>query len=322
MNLGESFKMDLNLITPEELKKRPEIEDRWILSRYQQTVSKIRELLDSYAFGEASKVLYEFIWGDFCDWYIEQVKSRLTESFINSNDEFNSLEKKLESQKLARQVLAFVLDGLLRLLHPFMPHITEEIWHNLSYESSSPSAGKDILAIMPYPDIEAGYIDEYLEKQVQLGLQVIRTIRSLRAEADIKHSQKIKKAEFITENREEREILNSILFWISALAGVEELSFNEHQSNSDDDKYLSALAGTIEVLVYLDESIDLTKLVAKLERTLKKLEGAIASSQARLNNEGYIKKAPPDLVATARAELEESLKQQNILQARLAQLQK
>ncbi|MCA6510441.1 MAG: valine--tRNA ligase, partial [Pseudanabaena sp. M109S1SP2A07QC] len=151
-----------------------ELADRWILSRYYQTVLQVREQLDAYSMGEATKSLYEFFWGDFCDWYIELVKSRLQETAAPT------------SRATVQQTLAFVLNGILRLLHPFMPHVTEEIWQLLTYGTSEPSSDRPVLAIQPYPEVDTTHINEELEEQFKLIIGTIRTIRNLRAEAEIK----------------------------------------------------------------------------------------------------------------------------------------
>jgi valyl-tRNA synthetase len=130
-------------------------------------VQRVRTYVDKYGFGEAAKELYDFIWGDFCDWYIELVKSRL--------------QGDGPSKKVAQQTLAYVLDGILRLLHPFMPHITEEVWHTLN------QADEDaFLAVQAYPEVNADAINADLEAQFELLIGTIRTIRNLRAEAGIK----------------------------------------------------------------------------------------------------------------------------------------
>ncbi|MFN5562847.1 MAG: valine--tRNA ligase, partial [Pseudanabaena sp.] len=133
-----------------------ELADRWILSRYYQTVLQVREQLDAYSMGEATKSLYEFFWGDFCDWYIELVKSRLQETAAPT------------SRATVQQTLAFVLNGILRLLHPFMPHVTEEIWQLLTYGTSEPSSDRPVLAIQPYPEVDTTHINEELEEQFKL----------------------------------------------------------------------------------------------------------------------------------------------------------
>ena len=158
-----------------------ELADRWILSRYHQTIERVREQLDHYGMGEASKELYEFTRGDFCDWYIELVKPRLY-----GDDE--------GSKRIAQQTLAHVLEGILKLLHPFMPHITEELWHTLTGIGE-----EDCLAIQRYPTANAALIAPELEQQFELLIDVIRTIRNLRAEAGVKPSAKI---EVIFKNRQ------------------------------------------------------------------------------------------------------------------------
>ncbi|WP_271252737.1 valine--tRNA ligase [Pseudanabaena sp. Chao 1811] len=285
-----------------------ELADRWILSRYAQTVLQVREQLDAYSLGEATRSIYEFFWGDFCDWYIELVKSRLQESADPT------------SRETVQQTLRFVLDGILRLLHPFLPHVTEEIWQLLTYGTSEPSSDRPVLAIQPYPEIDTSYINEELEEQFNLLIGTIRTIRNLRAEAEIKPSAKVK-AILQSDSDRERSLLEAGQSYILDLARVEDLAVVATVDASATEQAIAGVVGTIQVIVSLVGVVDIGQLVTKLERTLAKLEGAIASTQGRLNNEGYIKKAPPEVVATARAELEESLKQQEILKARLAQLQ-
>ncbi|MDX2254610.1 MAG: valine--tRNA ligase [Pseudanabaenaceae cyanobacterium bins.39] len=285
-----------------------ELADRWILSRYHQTILQVREQLDAYSLGEATRSLYEFFWGDFCDWYIELVKSRLQESADP------------KSRQTVQQTLNLVLDGILRLLHPFLPHVTEEIWQLLTYGTSEPTADHPVLAIQNYPEYDATYANEELEEQFQLLIGTIRTIRNLRAEADIKPSAKVKVI-LQSDSDRERNLLNTGKSYILDLARVEALEVAATIDSSTTEQAIAGVVGTVQVIVSLVGVVDIAQLIAKLERTLTKLEATINSSQSRLNNEGYLKKAPPEVVATARAELEESLKQQEILKSRLVQLQ-
>ncbi|AFZ16060.1 valine--tRNA ligase [Allocoleopsis franciscana] len=141
-NASRFVMMNLDGKTPEELGtpleggvEVLELSDRWILSRFYQVVRQSNDALDNYSMGEAAKGLYDFIWGDFCDWYIEMVKSRLREDASSA------------SRKVAQATLAYVLEGILKLLHPFMPHITEEIWHTLTQKSDQ------ALAVQAYPEV-------------------------------------------------------------------------------------------------------------------------------------------------------------------------
>ncbi len=148
-NAARFVMMNLDGKTPQELGEPAaealELSDRWILSRFHQVVGQTNHNFDTYGLGEAAKGLYDFIWGDFCDWYIELVKSRLREDATS------------KSRRVAQQTIAYVLEGILKLLHPFMPHITEEIWHTLTQKSN------EVLALQPYPEI-GEIVGEALEK--------------------------------------------------------------------------------------------------------------------------------------------------------------
>ncbi|HEY9734957.1 MAG TPA: class I tRNA ligase family protein, partial [Trichocoleus sp.] len=207
-NASRFVMMNLEGKTPAQLGQPDpanlELADRWILSRFNQVTQKIRTYLGNYGLGESAKELYDFIWGDFCDWYIELVKPRLQAGG--------------PTKLVAQQTLAFVLDGILKLLHPFMPHITEEVWHTLT------QPGEDtFLAVQPYPSVEESLIDTALESDFDLLIGTIRTVRNLRAEAGIKPGARIE-AILKTENPEERRILLATAGYIKDAAKVETLT--------------------------------------------------------------------------------------------------
>jgi valyl-tRNA synthetase len=213
-NASRFVMMNLNGQTPAQLGQPNPVDlelcDRWILSRYHQTMQFANEELGQYGFGEAAKGLYEFFWGDFCDWYIELVKSRLPDP-VNPT----------ASGKVAQQVLATVLDGVLRSLHPFMPHITEELWQTLNQTNGDRS-----LAVQAYPEANTGLINLDLEQDFDLLIGTIRTVRNLRAEAEIKPGTKIQT--FLqTESDREQRILNAGQSYIQDLAKVERLSIGK-----------------------------------------------------------------------------------------------
>ncbi len=210
--------MNLDGETPQQL-GQPATEtlalsDRWILSRYYQVVQQTGNDIDKYGLGEAAKRLYEFFWGDFCDWYIELVKSRLQK------------DAPAPSRRVAQQTLAYVLEGILKLLHPFMPHITEEIWHTLTQ-----AGDQQTLALQSYPEADKTLINPDLEQQFTLLIGTIRTIRNLRAEADIKPGVKAPVILY-TESDQEREILTSGQFYIQDLARVEKLTLEGQQKKA------------------------------------------------------------------------------------------
>ena len=209
MNLDEQTPQQLGVPEPTELS------DKWILSRFHKTVQETNSYMEKYGMGEAAKGLYEFIWGDFCDWYIELVKSRLQE------------DAEPNSRKVAQQTLAYVLEGILKLLSPFMPHITEEIWHTLTQQ---PEDSTQSLSLQKYPQADETLIDSELESEFELLIGTIRTIRNLRAEADVKPSVKVT-VNLQSESVKERQILNTGEPYIKDLAKVENLTIANKQKN-------------------------------------------------------------------------------------------
>lgn len=208
-NASRFVLMNLDGKTPAQLgqpdRAALELSDRWILSRFHQVTQQTRQLIAEFGLGEAAKGLYEFIWGDFCDWYIELVKSRLQGD-------------NAASRRTAQQVLAFVLEGILKLLHPFLPHITEEIWHTVSQTSDD-----RYLALQTYPEADERWIDRDLEQQFELLIGTIRTIRNLRAEAEIKPGAKIQ-AILESDSDRERQLLSASQPYIQDLAKVSQLT--------------------------------------------------------------------------------------------------
>ncbi len=320
-----------------------EVADRWILSRYHQTIQQTRNYIDTYGLGEAAKGLYEFIWGDFCDWYIELVKPRLA---IDS-----------ASKRVAQQVLAYVLEGTLRLLHPFMPHITEEIWHNLTLSPAS-------IAQQSYPQSDSQLLQPHLEKEFELLIGVIRTIRNLRADAEIKPGLRIpvilqtpNSPEFLQRSQEyiqnlarvsdlqinpqnnlERsptplrwQLLPAIPLLLVGLAGIILLAvinailrpgYRPGKRRSKPVQFLSGVVGTVQVLIPIAGVVDLEALRAKLAKNLEKVEAEAASLAKRLDNPSFVDKAKPEVVSTARSALAEANQQAEILRNRLQQLER
>jgi valyl-tRNA synthetase len=299
MNLDGKTPQDL--AEPEQENENLELCDRWLLSRYNQVVQQTRDYIETYGLGEAAKGIYEFIWGDFCDWYIELVKSRLHQ------------ENSSPSRLLAQQTLAYVLEGILKLLHPFMPHITEEIWHTLTRKDDQ------FLALQAYPQADLSLINKDLEQSFDLLIGTIRTIRNLRAEAEIKPG--IKTPVILkTESEIEREILQSGQIYIQDLGKVEQLTITANLAE-ESQKVIAGVVGTIEVLIPLTGIVDIDSLRAKLEKSLTKLEGEIKSLSERLNNPNFVNKAPSEVVQNAKDALAEAQKQAEILRERLKRLQ-
>jgi valyl-tRNA synthetase len=424
----------------------PLMADRWILSRFNQVVKQTRDYIENYGLGEAAKGLYEFIWGDFCDWYIELVKSRLKQ------------DAEPNSRLVARQTLAYVLEGILKLLHPFMPHITEEIWHsltqtidqslalqrlpqvdelldynlsktatlatvhqeqkstivqfsyqlkklwsqlpkqvnvfskkyrqpflllavvlivliilqllsslssaiyefpllsptlkviglyytlwffyrNLFFAGSRQDLFKKIASIKqeifssqetekileltiekpqetkPISPIIETLINPELEENFSLLFDTIRTIRHLRAEAEIKPGVKVPVI-LQTENEREQKILASTESYIEELAKVEELTITASLA-AQQTQAIASVVGTIQVLIPLAGIIDVEALKTKLVKKLAKIEAEVKSLTDRLNNPGFVNKAPAHVVQNTKDDLKEAQTQLEILEKRL-----
>ncbi|MBD1937821.1 valine--tRNA ligase [Microcoleus sp. FACHB-68] len=310
-NAARFVMMNLDGQTPQQLGQPAadalELCDRWILSRYHQMVRQSGDSIENYGIGEAAKALYEFFWGDFCDWYIELVKSRLQ-------------GEDTASRQVAQQTLAVVLEGILKLLHPFMPHITEEVWHTLTQAGENQT-----LALQIYPEVDATLLNLELESDFDLLMGTIRTVRNLRAEADIKPAVKVS-AILQSESERERQILTLGQSYIQDLAKVEQLTIAETidsdslQTQEGEGGSIAGVVGTVQVVIPLAGVVDVAALRSKLEKSLAKVDAEAKSLSARLSNAAFVDNAKPEVVQGARDALAEAEKQVEILQSRLNNL--
>lgn len=294
--LDEQTPQQLGTPNPEKL----ELADRWILSRFGQTVRQTCDDVNHYGLGEAAKGLYEFIWGDFCDWYIELVKPRL------QGDD-------ADSKRVAQQTLAFVLDGILKLLHPFLPHITEEVWQVLTQ-----SGDEVCLATQAYPQVDETLIDEELESGFELLIGAIRTIRNLRAELEIKPSLKIAVI-LQSQSDRERDILERGQAYIETLGKVDSFTLTDVLAE-EPGQTIAGVVGTVQVLIPLAGVVDIGEIRAKIEKRLAKAEAEVKSYAGRLGNPNFVNKAPEAVVQGARTALAEAETQVTMLKNRLGRL--
>jgi valyl-tRNA synthetase len=304
MNLEEKTPAQLGNANLADL----EVADRWILSRFHQTAKQTGDYIDRYALGEAAKVLYEFFWGDLCDWYIELVKSRLLEG------------AEPNSKLIAQQTLGFVLDGILKLIHPFMPHVTSEIWQTFTQAEE----GNDI-SIQPYPIADNSLINIELDREFELLIGVIRTTRNLRAEADIKPLTKVTLI-IQSDNELERQILERGKTYICDLAKVEELTIVDKLAEEPARSLaeplgtrIASVFATVQLILPLTGVVDIDAFKAKIQKKIDKIDKDIASTNARLSNPKFVERATPEVVQEAKDSLVELEKQREILLERLQQ---
>ncbi len=256
MNLDDFEKIE---IKPEELK----LADKWILSRLQKTIQKVTEALDSYDFNIAAGEIYNFFWDELCDWYIEAVKNRL----------------KTDERKVVQNVLVYVLDMSLRLLHPFMPFLTEELWTKL------PTSGESIV-IAPWPKVEHSFVDDTSEKRFNTLMEIIRGIRNIRAEVNVPQSTKVStfvKGKLSTEEQE----------YVKFLGNVESIEFVDFRPELSATAYVSL---ENEVYVSLGTLIDVKSEVARLKKKVEKLRSDMEKFAKKLEDENFLKNAPEDIV--------------------------
>lgn len=275
-----------------------ETADKWIISRYSAVSRQVTEMLDRYELGEAARVLYEFIWNEFCDWYIELVKPRL----YGKDTE--------ESRYAAQKTLVEVLRGSMELLHPFMPFITEEIWQHLPHEGET-------IMLAKWPEQEESLISAEIDKQMELTIEVIRAIRNLRSEMNVPLG---KKAEVIicANNHEYTVYLKDGANYILSLASAESLSVEETLAAKPTQAATAVVHG-IEIYLPLKGLIDLDKEIARLEKELTKMEGEIKRIEGKLTNEGFVAKAPAEVIEKEKEKLVKYQASKEALLVRLAE---
>ncbi|HEY8909814.1 MAG TPA: valine--tRNA ligase [Desulfosporosinus sp.] len=272
--------------------------DRWILSRYASTVEKVTETLENYDLGEAGRLLFEFIWNEFCDWYIELTKPRL----YNKED--------VLARHTAQSVLFEVLEGTLRLLHPYMPFLTEEIWQNLPMQGDS-------IMMQAWPEVPA-YQDAVAVGNMTLLMDAIKAIRNIRAEMKVAPGQKVE-IMLLAPDKVQRAVLEHGKADILKLAGGASVELFEAMAEKPSQAASAVLEG-VEIYLPLKGLMDLDKEVARLE---KEISGAIQDQQileVKLNNPGFTNKAPVAVVAKEREKLEGILARKVALEERVKEL--
>ena len=281
-------------IDKNELPETLELEDKWILSRFNDLSREVGENLDKYELGIAAQKIYDFIWDSFCDWYIELTKARLS-----GEDEAARIQ--------AQKVLLYVLTETLKLLHPFMPFITEEIYQALPHEG-------DALMVQPYPVYREDMAFPAESARFEKVMEAIRSIRSRRSEMNVPPSKR-PHLYIVTEDKEAFENGRDYLCRL-AYAGEVIVS---GEVPADADKMVSIVTKDARCFLPMSELVDLDKERERLEKELAKNRGFLENQRRKLSNESFVSRAPASVVATEReraeklealiANLEESLRQ-------------
>jgi valyl-tRNA synthetase len=271
--------------------------DRWILHRLNETVRDVTRLIDSYEFGETGRLLYNFIWDDLCDWYIEFAKLSL----------YNTDEA---AKKATQSVLVYVLDRTQRLIHPFMPYISEEIWQHL------PHVGETI-TLAEWPVYDTALEAPEAVKEMELLMEMIRAVRNIRAEVNVPMSKKI---EMLIKPSGETEaaILSRNEEFIKRFCGTSMLETGLHISAPD--KAMTAILTGAELYLPLAGLIDIAQEIARLEKEHQHLNTEVERVEKKLGNEGFVAKAPAKVIDEERAKMNDYAEKRDKVLARIAEL--
>lgn len=293
MNMGGLPYEDINL------NGKKSVADEWILTRINETIETVTNLAEKYEFGEVGRALYNFIWDDFCDWYIEMAKLPLY-----GEDE--------TAKKTTRSVLAYVLDQTMRLLHPFMPFITEEIWQNLPHKGES-------ITVAEWPKVRPELSNQEASEQMKLLVEIIRSVRNIRAEVNTPMSKKIA----MIINAHDEKILDTLetnKAYLERFCNPEMLTIGVGVLAPE--KAMTAVVSGAEIYLPLQGLINIEEEITRLEKELEKLNKEVERVQKKLANEKFVAKAPAQVVEEERAKEKDYLEKRATVQERLEELRR
>ncbi len=275
MNLDEEEKLlRIDDIADDQL----ELADRWILSRLHHTISVLSQSLQEYRLNDATHAIYDFIWGEYCDWYLELVKKRLYDA------------SQPQKCHIARSLSAGILEHIVRMLHPFMPFITEEIWQSLPRELQEERPVRSIM-LQPFPHVDQRRIDPEIEKQMDLLQRLIGAIRNIRGEMNIPPA---KEAEVIfnSDNQPHLVLLQRHADYIEKLARIRQIHYNQPRPHIA----ASAVIEGIEIFVPLDHLIDVETEKLRLQKEIARIEEQLRLLNNKLLNRDFISRAPKEVI--------------------------
>jgi len=272
-----------------------DIKDRWIISRFHRLLGEVEEALDSLDFGRYAQLLYDFVWGEYCDWYIEWSKIDL----------FQGGERK---KRKAQNVLIYLLSGILKLLHPVVPFITEEIWQNL------PVKERESIMIAPWPYKEEKWLDEEAEKTIYFLQDVIREIRYLRAELGIPPKEECQVILNLSDEESYRYMKGNFSY-VESLAKclILEAGYNLKKPES----VATGRVQGADIYLLVGGVIDLNKEVERLNKKLSRLQKEEERLRERLNNFSFLHRAPEEVVEKEKKRFADLIKEKEKLETLL-----
>ena len=270
--------------------------DRWILARLQTTIADVTRLFERFEFGEAGRILYSFIWDDYCDWYIEMTKEQL--------------QDKEAANTTTKSILVFVLDRFLRLLHPIMPFVTEEIWQQIGGQDKS-------IVVADYPRVNEAYQDSQVEAQMAQLMELIRAVRTIRNEMNTPLSKPVDLYVKV-QDAAGQALLEANQAYIKRFCNPAQLVIS--QAPEHPEEVVTQVLSFAEILMPLKGLIKLEDELARLEGEQAKLEKEVARIDGKLSNEKFVSRAPEHVVAEERNKRQGYLSQLETVKERIQQV--
>ncbi|MFZ0476271.1 MAG: valine--tRNA ligase [Halobacillus sp.] len=291
MNMGDLKYEDI------DLSGEKSVADQWILTRLNQTIQQVTQNIDKYEFGEAGRHLYNFIWDDFCDWYIEMAKLPL----------YGEDTARIHT---TRSILAYTLDQIMRMLHPFMPFITEEIWQHLPHQGES-------ITQASWPEVRDEFHNEQAVQEMDRLVSIIRSVRNIRAEVDTPMSKEI---QLMIQAKDENVVseLEKNRDYLEKFCNPSELTIATDLQAPE--KAMSSVITGAELYLPLAGLINIEDEIKRLEKEWKKWDQEVSRVQKKLANEGFVKKAPEHVVEEEREKENDYLDKRTKVEARIEEL--
>ena len=292
MNIGEEFKVE-----DIDLSGNLSLADKWILTRLNETIKTVTDLSDKYEFGEVGRALYNFIWDEFCDWYIEMSKIPM-----NGDDE--------AQKQTTRSVLSYVLDKIMKMLHPFMPFVTETIWQSLPHDGET-------IVNEDWPTVNSEYMFDESKQTMQQLVEIIKSVRQSRVEVNTPLS-KSKQILIQTKDDNVKQTLKDNASYLHKFCNPSELTIDTEVEIPE--KAMTSVVVAGKVVLPLEGLIDMDKEIARLEKELDKLQSELDRVDKKLSNENFVNKAPEKIINEEKEKQQHYQEKYNGVKSRIEQL--
>jgi len=278
---------------------------RWIFSRLHKTIAQVNEAMENYELADAAKAIYNFVWDEFCDWFVEISKPAM------QRDEGRGTRD--EMAKAYRRALLTVLETSLRLLHPFMPFVTEELWQRVRETGCGTGDEGQALMVAKYPEADERFFDDEAERQMAFLMELVRRVRAIRADLGIPTA----KVDIVVacDDGQIQQLISDNLWWLQFVGRIREVRFI--RSGETVPQAVSDLVDSAEVFVPLAGVVDIGKLKERWQKRLNELARELERIQARLSNPQFVERAPSEIVEAERQRLSELVQQKEAIERRL-----